>query len=203
MICDEIMEGFGRTGKMFAFENWNVEPDIISFAKGVTCGYVQLGGVIVSKKISDYYLENVFQYGLTYSGHPLACAAGVACVNYYYEANILANVNQVGKVLGEILEDLKVKHKCVGDVRYIGLFSAVELVKDKESKEPLIPYGEDPNGIRSKIMNLLNERGFATFGRENNINICTPLIITEDELKYAMKILDEVLTIFDNDFLEE
>lgn len=201
MICDEVMDGFGRTGKMFAFENWGIEPDIISFAKGVTCGYVQLGGVIVNQRIADYYEKNVFQYGLTYSGHPLACAAGVACVNYYFEANILENVNKVGKVLGEILEELKEKHKCVGDVRYIGLFSAVELVKDKATKEPLIPYGSDEKGIRSKIMGLLMERGFSTFGRENNINICPPLIITEEELRDAMKILDEVLTIVDNEFV--
>lgn len=201
MICDEVMAGFGRTGKMFAFENWDIEPDIISFAKGVTCGYVQLGGVIVNDKIAKYYEENVFLYGLTYSGHPLACAAGVACVNYYYEANILENVNKVGKVLGEILEELKVKHKCIGDVRYIGLFSAVELVKDKVTKEPLIPYGTDEKNIRGKIISLLNERGFATFGRENNINICPPLIITEEELREAMKIFDDVLTIVDNEFL--
>jgi taurine---2-oxoglutarate transaminase len=201
MICDEVMAGFFRTGKLFAFEHWNIEPDIISFAKGVTCGYVQLGGVIVSEKISNYYLENVFQYGLTYSGHPLACAAGLACVNYYYEENIEDNVNKVGKILGEILEDLKEKHKCVGDVRYIGLFSAIELVKDKKTKEPLIPYGKDPGAIRSNIMSLLMERGFATFGRENNINIAPPLIITEDELREAMKILDEVLTIVDEKYL--
>lgn len=201
MICDEVMAGFGRTGKMFAFENWNVEPDIISFAKGVTCGYVQLGGVIVNQRIAEFYEDKVFQYGLTYSGHTLACAAGVACVNYYYEENILDNVNKVGKVLGEILEKLKIKHKCIGDVRYIGLFTAVELVKNKESKEPLIPYGEDPNGIRSKILGLLKERGFATFGRENNINICPPLIIKENELRDAMKIFDEVMTIVDNKYL--
>lgn len=125
----------------------------------------------------------------------------VACVNYYYEENILDNVNKVGKVLGEILEKLKIKHKCIGDVRYIGLFTAVELVKNKESKEPLIPYGEDPKGIRSKILGLLKERGFATFGRENNINICPPLIIKENELRDAMKIFDEVMTIVDNNYL--
>ena len=121
MMCDEVMAGFGRTGKMFAFENFDVKPDIVTFAKGVTCGYVQLGGVAVSKKIAEYFEEHVLSCGLTYSGHPLACAAGVACVNYYAKANILENVNKVGEILGEILEDLKDKHPCVGDVRYIGL----------------------------------------------------------------------------------
>ena len=133
MICDEVMAGFGRTGKMFAFEHWNVKPDIITFAKGVTSGYVQLGGIMISKEIAKFYEDKVFQYGLTYSGHSLACAAGVACVNYYKKAGLLENTQKVGKVLGELLEEIKQKHKCVGDVRYIGLFAAVEFVKDKET----------------------------------------------------------------------
>ena len=158
MICDEVMTGWGRTGKMFAFENFDVKPDIVTFAKGVTCGYVQLGGVVVSKEIAAYFDDNLLSCGLTYSGHPLACAAGVACVNYYEEADILTNVNKVGKVLGEKLEDMKASHPCVGDVRYIGLFSAIELVKDKETKEPMVPYGKDPQGIMGKIINMLKER---------------------------------------------
>ena len=200
MVCDEVMAGFGRTGKMFSFEHWNIEPDIITFAKGVTCGYVQLGGIMISEKIADYYKDNVFQYGLTYSGHSLACAAGVAAVKYYKEANILENVNKVGKVLANILDELKEKHKCIGDVRHIGLFSAVELVKDKKTKEPLVPYG-DKSGTMGKIIKLLKDKGFATFGRENNINITPPLIITENELKEAMKIFDEVMDIVDKEYL--
>lgn len=151
MICDEVMAGWCRTGKMFAFQNFDVVPDIVSFAKGVTCGYVPLGGVAVSQKIADYFDDHLLSCGLTYSGHPLACAAGVACVNYYSEANILDNVNKVGKVLGEILEEMKEKHPCVGDVRYIGLFSAIELVKDKKTKEPLVPYGKDEKGIMAVL----------------------------------------------------
>ena len=116
MICDEVMAGWCRTGKMFAFENFDIKPDIVTFAKGVTCGYVQLGGVAVSSKIAAYFDDHLLSCGLTYSGHPLACAAGVACVNYYKEANILDNVNKVGKVLGEILEELKEKHPCIGAV---------------------------------------------------------------------------------------
>ena len=134
MICDEVMAGFGRTGKMFAFENFDVKPDIVSFAKGVTCGYVQLGGVVVSKKISEYFDDHLLSCGLTYSGHPLACAAGVACLNFYKDADILSNVNKSGAVLGECLENLKSKHESVGDVRYIGLFSAIELVSDREKR---------------------------------------------------------------------
>ena len=197
LICDEVMAGFGRTGKMFGFEHWGIKPDIISFAKGVTCGYVQLGGIIMSKEIAKYFEDHVFLYGLTYSGHSLACAAGVASVNYYFEHKILDHVNEVGKVFGALLEDMKANHKCVGDVRYIGLFGALELVKDKEKKTPLVPYGYDENKIMAQIHGLLKERGFSAFGRENNINVTPPLIITEEELREAFQILDAVLTIVD------
>lgn len=194
MICDEVMAGFGRTGKMFAFENFGVKPDIVSFAKGVTCGYVQLGGVAVSKKIAEYFDENVLQCGLTYSGHPLACAAGVACLNYYKDNNILDNVNKSGKVLGEILEELKTKHKCVGDVRYIGLFSAIELVKDKDTREALVPYGGDKLGVMGGIIGKLKAKKFMTHSHENMILICPPLIITPEQLREEMVKVDEVLT---------
>ncbi|MEQ8154110.1 MAG: aminotransferase class III-fold pyridoxal phosphate-dependent enzyme [Clostridiaceae bacterium] len=201
MICDEVMTGWGRTGKMFGFENFGVKPDIVTFAKGVTCGYVQLGGVAVSKEIAAYFDDNLLSCGLTYSGHPLACAAGVACVNYYEEADILTNVNKVGKVLGEKLEEMKASHPCVGDVRYIGLFSAVELVKDKETKEPLVPYGKDPEGIMGKIIGALKERKFMTYSHENMILIAPPLIITEEQLKEELAKLDEVLEIADKEYI--
>lgn len=193
MICDEVMAGFGRTGKMFAFQNWDVKPDIVSFAKGVTCGYVQLGGVAVSKKIAEYFDDHVLSCGLTYSGHPLACAAGVACVQYYDDAKVLDNVNAVGKVLGEILEELKGKYACVGDVRYIGLFSAIELVKDKSTREPLVPYGKDPEGIMGKIIGMLKAKRFMTYSHENMILIAPPLIITETQIREEMAKVDEVL----------
>lgn len=201
LICDEAMTGFGRTGTMFAFEHWGIKPDIISFAKGVTCGYVQLGGIIMSRKIADYFKDKTFLYGLTYSGHSLGCAAGVAAVNYYQEHHILEHVNEVGKVFGELLESMKEKHRSVGDVRYIGLFGAVELMKDREKKIPLVPYGYDENATMARIQTLLKERGFSAFGRENNINITPPLIITEEELREGFEILDEVLTIVDETFL--
>lgn len=197
MICDEVMAGWGRTGKMFAFENFGVKPDIVSFAKGITCGYVQLGGVAVSKEIAAYFDDHLLSCGLTYSAHPLACAAGVACVNYYKEANILENVNKVGKVLGEILEELKTKHACVGDVRYIGLFSSIELVKDKATKEPLVPYGKDPEGRMGKIIGALKAKGFMTYSHENMIFVSPPLIITEAQIREEMTKVDEVLSTVD------
>ncbi len=200
MICDEVMAGWGRTGTMFAFENFDVVPDLITFAKGVTCGYVQLGGVAVSSKIAAYFDDHLLSCGLTYSGHPLACAAGVACVNYYTKAKILDNVNQVGKVLAEELEGLKEKHACVGDVRYIGLFACAELVKDKQTKEALVPYGQDPEGIMGKIIGMLKDRGFMTYSHENMVFVCPPLIITEEQLREEMEKLDEVLCIVDQTY---
>ncbi len=197
MICDEVMTGFGRTGKMFGFENFDVKPDIVTFAKGVTCGYVQLGGVAVSKQIAEYFEDNVLQCGLTYSGHPLACAAGVACVEFYKNNNILDNVAKSGKRLGELLEDMKAKHKCVGDVRYIGLFSAVELVKSKDTREALVPYGSDTEGVMKGIIGKLKEKGFMTYSHENMIIIAPPLIITEEQIEEELAKLDEVLATVD------
>ena len=139
--------------------------------------------------------------GLTYSGHPLACAAGVACVNYYSEANILDNVNKVGKVLGEILEEMKEKHPCVGDVRYIGLFSAIELVKDKKTKEPLVPYGKDEKGIMGSLVGMLKKKKFMTYSHENMLFVNPPLIITEEQIREEMVKMDEVLTYVDNELI--
>ena len=201
MICDEVMAGWGRTGKTFAFENFDVVPDLVTFAKGVTCGYVQLGGVAVSSKIASYFDDHLLSCGLTYSGHPLACAAGVACVNYYTKANVLENVNEVGKVLGERLEQIKENHACVGDVRYIGLFSCVELVKNKETKEAIVPYGKDPDGVMGKIIGMLKERKFMTYSHENMIFVCPPLIITQEQLEEELKKLDEVLSVVDHTFI--
>lgn len=197
MICDEVMAGWCRTGKMFAFENFDVVPDLVTFAKGVTCGYVQLGGVAVSTKIAEYFDDHLLSCGLTYSGHPLACAAGVACVEYYTKAHILDNVNKVGKVLADILDSFKEKHPCVGDVRHIGLFSCVELVKDKATKEPLVSYGVDKEGTMPKIVGMLKERKFMTYSHENMIFICPPLIITKEQLTEELAKMDEVLSIVD------
>ena len=201
MICDEVMAGFGRTGKMFSFENWGVKPDIVTFAKGVTCGYVQLGGVAVTKEIAEYFDENTLLCGLTYSGHPLACAAGVACMNFYKDENIIDKVNETSKVLANELEKIKLEHRCVGDVRYIGLFSAVELVKDKGTKEPLVAYGADSAGIMKRITGLLAQRGFMTYSHENMIMIAPPLIITQEQLREELSKLDEVLSIVDKEYV--
>lgn len=193
MVCDEVMTGWGRTGEWFAINNFDVKPDIITFAKGITCGYAPIGGVIVSKEIASYFDDRFLNCGLTYSAHPLGCAAGIATIEYYQETGLIAQAKERGVLLGRILEDLKEKHACVGDVRYIGLFSAIELVKNKESKEPLVEFDHDPDKVMSKIIGTLCARGFFTYSHENTIMVAPPLIITEQELESAMAIMDDVL----------
>jgi len=201
MICDEVMSGWCRTGTMFAFQNFDVEPDLISFAKGVTCGYVQLGGVAVSSKIAAYFDDNMLSCGLTYSGHPLACAAGVACVEYYQKAEIGKHVLEVGKILAEKLDQMQETHPCVGDSRHIGLFACVELVRDKQTREALVPYGKDPQGIMGKIIGMLKQKGFMTYSHENCVFVCPPLIITKEQLLEELKKLDEVLSVVDKEYI--
>lgn len=201
MICDEVMAGWGRTGKMFAFENFDVKPDMVTFAKGVTCGYVPLGGVAVSKEIADYFDENLLSCGLTYSGHPLACAAGIATLDYYTSEKLVEKSAEMGIYLGEKLEALKADHPCVGDVRYIGLFSAIELVKDKTTKEALVPYGKDPEGIMGKINGQLKKRGFMTYTHENMFFICPPLVITKEQLDEELAKVNDVLSFVDATYL--
>jgi len=200
MICDEVMAGFYRTGTAFAFQQYVFTPDMITFAKGVTSGYVPLGGVIVSEWISEYFTENQLQCGLTYSGHTLACAAGLATLEVYEDENIAANVEKIGALLKDYLEEMKAKHPCVGDVRAYGLFCGVELVLDKETREPLVPFNT-PNRIMPAIYKELKDRGFSTFGRETTISVCPPLTITESELAEVLPILDEVLTLVDATYL--
>lgn len=197
MVCDEVMTGWGRTGEWFAVNNFDVKPDIITFAKGITCGYAPIGGVIVSKEIAQHFDNNVLYCGLTYSAHPLGCAAGIATLEYYKEAGLIKQAKERGVLLGKLLEDIKEKHACVGDVRYIGLFSAIELVKNKETKAPLVEYGIDPEQTMKKIIGKLVSKGFYTYSHENSIIVAPPLIITEEELENAMAIMDEVLSAVD------
>ncbi len=201
MICDEVMSGFYRTGKCFAWQNYDFVPDMITFAKGVTCGYVQLGGVIVSKSIARYFEEHVLQCGLTYSGHTLACAAGLATLRYYEEHKIEEHVAEMHVVLNEFLQKMVEKHACVGEARCIGLFSCLEIVKNKQTREPMQEYNS-PGPVMPWIFAELKKRGFATFGRENNIEVCPPLTITREELETWLPVLDEVLTLVDERFTD-
>ena len=201
MICDEVMAGWYRTGKMFAYMNFGVVPDIITFAKGVNSGYIPLGGAIVKNEIAHFFDDKYLSCGLTYSGHPLACAAGVACQEFYLKNDIEGHVQKVGKHLGEVLESLKAKHKSIGDVRYIGLFAGVELVKDRATREPLVPWGQDPAGVMGSIVKELKSRGFVTYSHENVIIVAPPLIITEEQIDEELAKLDDVLSIVDEKFV--
>lgn len=198
MVCDEVMAGWYRTGTTFAFQQFNIKPDLISFAKGATCGYVPLGGVIVSEKIAKTFDEKKMFLGLTYSAHPMGCAAAIATIDAYKEDKIPENVAKMAPILAELLDDLEKKHACVGQVRHIGLFSAVELVKDKATRAPLVAFNNDPEGLMPKIVGMLKVEGFSTYAHENIINVSPPLIITETELRDAIKILDKVLDSVDN-----
>lgn len=204
MICDEVMSGFGRTGKMFAVDHFDFEPDIITFAKGVTCGYSPLGGVIVSDKIAEYFDDHTLMTGLTYSGHTVSTQIGCVTMDIYKEEHLIENAAKMGAVLAERLEKLR-RFDSVGDVRHIGLFSMVELVKDKKTKEPIIAYGmdygKDKVGLMGKFVSLLIEKGFYTYSHESSVMIAPPLIITEQQINEAMDIFETVLADFEKNYL--
>jgi taurine--2-oxoglutarate transaminase len=197
LIFDEVMTGFGRTGKWFAADHWNVTPDIMTFAKGVNSGYVPLGGAIVSQKISDFYDDRMFWGGLTYSGHPLACAAGVATLEAYEEDGAIQNSARLGQKLLSELTALKEKHPSVGDVRGLGLFCGVELVKNRETREGMPPWNGKDQALTGKIKNALMERGVFVFCRYNMLFIAPPLTINEEDLMFGVRVVDEVLNIAD------
>jgi taurine--2-oxoglutarate transaminase len=201
LISDEVMSGFGRTGEWFAVDNWGVVPDVMIMAKGLTSGHVPMGGVIVSQTIADHFEERYLPLGLTYSAHTLAAAAGVATIRAYQEDGLIENAKRMGQVLGEGLETLKERHASVGDVRYIGLFSVIELVKDKATREPLAPWNAKPEelGVMAEVLPALRERGLSTFVKWNWIFVVPPLCITEDELAEGLNIIDEVLEITDRE----
>lgn len=189
LISDEVMSGWGRTGKWFAVDHWNVVPDIITTAKGITAGYVPLGAVIVSEKIAQYFEDNMLWCGLTYSAHPLACAAGSATISVYEEDGLIENAANLGVYLGERLETLKTSHPSVGDVRYIGLFSALELVTNKASKEPCPVMGA--------IGQFLRANGLFTFIFGSVLFIVPPLCITAAQLDEGLSIIEQALAIGD------
>lgn len=193
MVADEVMAGWFRSGKAFAYMNFGYEPDIITFAKGATCGYVPLGGVIVNEKIAEFFDDTSMGCGLTYSAHPMGCAAAVATIKEYKDLDIENNMKAPSKALADILDGYVDAHPCVGEVRHIGLFSAIELVKDKATREPLVPFGQDPDGLMKKILGMLVAEGFWTYSHENMLIVAPPLIITEEEVKEQMAIMDKVL----------
>jgi taurine---2-oxoglutarate transaminase len=196
LIDDEVMSGFGRTGKWLATQHFGIRPDIVTCAKGLTSGYLPLGAVIVSDAIANHFETNMLWGGLTYSGHPVCCAAAVANLNLYEEEKIFQNVERQGCYLAARLEAMKQKYHCVGDVRYKGLFSVLELVKDKGTREPLAPFnGSSPE--MNKLAGHLKSKHLYAFSRFNMLWVCPPLIITEDELRQGLDIMEEGLAVVD------
>jgi taurine--2-oxoglutarate transaminase len=192
IIDDEVMSGFGRTGKWLATQHYGIKPDIVTCAKGLTSGYMPLGAVIVSSAIADYFETRMLWGGLTYSGHPVCCAAAVANLTIYEEEHIFENVERQGRYLAARLEEMKDKYACVGDVRHKGLFSVIELVKDKATKEPLAPFaGTSPEMVA--LAAYLKSRHLYAFSRFNMLWVCPPLIISQNELKQGLDIIEEAL----------
>jgi len=200
MMCDEVMAGFGRCGEWFAVNKWNVTPDLICFAKGVNSGYLPLGGVVISQKIADTFKDRAFPGGLTYSGHPLSCAAAVASINIFKEEKIVEHARMLGKdVIGPELEKIKAKHPSVGDVRGLGVFWAIELVKNRETREPLVPF--NAAGADAKPMMDLaaacKERNLWPFTHFNRMHVVPPCNTPVEDIKTGLAIIDEVLDLAD------
>lgn len=197
LIIDEVMAGFGRTGRWWGCEHWGIVPDMLVFAKGVTSGYVPLGGVIVSPQVAAHFDDQTLWAGLTYSGHPLACAAGAAAVAAYQEDGLIERARRVGEGLAGALRRLADRHPSVGDVRGLGLFYAIELVRDRATREMLVPWNSPGQGVMAEITRDLLARGVYVYGRWNILFVAPPLIITEDEISRAVEALDGALEIAD------
>ncbi|SHG97512.1 taurine---2-oxoglutarate transaminase [Jatrophihabitans endophyticus] len=199
-IADEVMAGFGRCGEWFAVDHWDVTPDLIAFAKGVNSGYVPLGGVVISERIARTFDERIFPGGLTYSGHPLACASAVASITIFKDEGIVENARRLGtEVIGPELAKIAERHPSVGEVRGLGVFWAVELVRDAATHAPLVPY--NASGADAKPMNELaaacKERGLWPMTHFNRTHVVPPCIITETEVREGLGILDEALDVAD------
>ena len=190
-IADEVMSGFGRTGKWFAYQHSSAEPDLIVFAKGVTSGYVPLGGVIISDEIAKTFDDRVFPGGLTYSGHPLACATAVATLDVMAEEKIVENAADMGeRVIKPLLQELMAKHKVIGEIRGRGTFWALDLVKDRQSREPLAPYGGTSPAM-GELVAACKKLGLMPFTNYNRMHICPPCNVSEAELREGFAILDQ------------
>ncbi|MDX1878068.1 aspartate aminotransferase family protein [Mycolicibacterium sp. 141076] len=197
MIADEVMSGFGRSGKWFAINHFDVIPDLLTFAKGVNSGYVPLGGVAISDAIFQTFAERAYPGGLTYSGHPLATAAAVATINAMRDEGIVENAAHLGAdIIGPALRDMAQRHRSVGEVRGAGVFWAVELVKDRETREPLAPYGGSSAAMNTVIA-FCKENGLMPFTNFNRIHVVPPCNATDDEVRAGLEILDRALDVAD------
>jgi taurine---2-oxoglutarate transaminase len=196
MIADEVMTGFGRTGAWFAVNHWNVVPDLITMAKGLTSAYVQLGAVGIRQTIADFFKDTPFPGGLTYSSHPLACASAVATLAVYEEDGLIERARRTGVLMTDLLADLAARHPAVGAVRSIGLFGVVELVKNRQTRAPMAPFGGTSPEMAA-LGAFFRQEGLYTFVRWNYFFTNPPLSITEAELREGFAIIDRGLAIAD------
>jgi taurine--2-oxoglutarate transaminase len=200
LILDEVMAGFGRTGEWFAFDNWGVRPDLITFAKGSNSGYVPVGGVIISDPIAATFDDRVFPGGLTYSGHPLACASIVGSIDAMKEEGVVENAKRIGAdVLGPGLRELAERHPVIGEVRGLGVFWALDLVSDRATREPLAPYGGSSPAMGA-LVSECKKRGLLPFTNFNRMHVVPPCTITDGEAKDGLAILDEVFSVVDQHY---
>ena len=193
MVCDEVMAGFGRTGEWFAINNWNIVPDIITMAKGLTSAYVPMGAVGMRRSIADSFKDKTFPGGLTYNSHTLAAATAVAVLDVYEQDDLIGNAKRLGKVMSGLLQDLAAKHKIVGAARNIGLFGIVELTKDAKTKAPMAPFGGTSEEMK-RLNSYFREEGLYTFVRWHMFFTNPPLCITEEQLRDGFAMIDRSLT---------
>jgi len=192
MVCDEVMAGFGRTGEWFAVNHWNVVPDLICMAKGLTSGYVPMGAVGMRRAIAESFKDKMFPGGLTYNSHTLAAATALAVLDVYEQHDLIANAKRLGKVMSGLLQDLAAKHKIVGAARNIGLFGIVELTKDAKTKAPMAPFGGTSDEMK-RLNGFFREEGLYTFVRWHMFFTNPPLCITEDQLRDGFAMIDRSL----------
>ena len=196
MICDEVMSGFGRTGEWFAVNHWNVVPDILTMAKGLTSAYVQLGAVGMRQVVADQFKDKVFASGLTYNSHPLACAAALAAIDTYEEEKLIENARRMGAVMTDLHADLARRHPSVGAFRSLGLFGIVELVRNRKTRAPLAPFNGTSEPMKA-LAKFFRDEGLYTFVRWNTFFTNPPLSINETEMRQAFAIIDKGLEITD------
>ena len=199
LIADEVMSGFGRTGKWFGVDVHGVVPDMIATAKGITAGYLPLGALIVSDKIADHFNDRPLMLGLTYSAHAVCCAAGLEVLKIYEDENMIENAAEMGKYVESRVEALKQKHPSIGDFRTTGLLGCIELVKNRKTKEPMAPFNAKPDEmvVMNKVAAKIKELGMYTFVRWNYIFIAPPLCITKEQIDEGLAIISQAISIAD------
>lgn len=199
LIADEVMSGFGRTGKWFGSDHHGVKIDLMCMAKGITAGYLPLGAVMVDEQIAHHYEERPLPLGLTYSAHPVSCAAAVAVLEIYEEENLVENAADMGRYLEQRIAEMAVAHPSIGDFRNTGLLGCIELVKNRETKEPMAPWNAAPDqmAVMNQVAAKIKELGMYTFVRWNYIFIAPPLTITKEEVEQGLAILSHAISIAD------